>query len=51
MKREKTGIAVLILVGLVAITLAMLEAFAGEPVVSAPATAGDVADIESQGRG
>jgi hypothetical protein len=50
MTREKTRIAMLIVVAIVAIALAMLEALAGESRTSAPATAVDAADIDAQGR-
>ena len=41
-KREKTRIAVLIAVAVLAIAFAMLEALAGEPRTAAPGTTADV---------
>ena len=41
-KREKTRIAVLIVVAILAVVFAMLEALADEPRTIAPAKAGEV---------
>ena len=51
MKREKTRIAMLIVVAIIAIALAMLEALAGESRTSISATVGDAADVDGQARG
>jgi len=44
MKREKTRIAVLIVVAVLAVAFAMLEALADEPRTVAPTKAGEVSE-------
>jgi hypothetical protein len=51
MKREKTRIAALIVVAVLAIVLAMLEAFADEPRTVAPGRVGELSDDEASARG
>jgi len=46
-KREKTRIAVLIVVAVLAIAFAMLEALADEPRTVAPARVGEVSESDS----
>ena len=50
-KREKTRIAVLIVVAVLAIAFAMLEALADEPRTVAPGRVGEVSESDSFLRG
>ena len=49
-KREKTRIAVLIVVAVLAIAFAMLEALADEPRTVAPAKAGELSEGDASFR-
>ncbi len=46
-KREKTRIAVLIVVAVLAVAFAMLEALADEPRTIAPAKAGEALEVDA----
>jgi hypothetical protein len=47
MKREKTRIAILIVVAALAIAFAMLEALADEPRTTAPGRIGDLSESDA----